>query len=350
MILRALGLLLALFVVLPLSVAYGVPITGITHLNNFRDTRSINDVGVGAGDINQFGADLAPSAVNTTIQGVQGTFTVGPNQCGPLAVNPSFCATGTTFNSNRLGSWTLTFTNGTDVATAVTPSLAGLPAAPVPFPTSVSISNTGTTPSLSWTVPSGFTPDAVRVNVFDKSLTRANGAKDIIFSTALAATQTSFQIPANDPLNPTQALLKSTGQYVLNVQLIQTRGHAPLVGNNNDNILRRSNSYFDFSPRTGPQPSAFLPSVGPAPAPSTGLGAPYQFQVQGIKGGQTIFIDPFVAVGYKYAIGLGNPNFASVTLPAVGDNVFALSYLQGQDLMRRRPGSILVTSPRSSLD
>src|ERR1700730_1529675 len=333
MILRALGVFVVFFVTSPLAAVYAVPITGITHLNSFRDTRGVNDVGVAPGDINQFGAALARSAVNTTVSAVQGTFTVGPNPCGPLAVNQSFCATGTAFNTNRLGSWALTFQNGTDVATAVTPSLAGLPANPVPFPTSVSISNTGTTPTLSWTVPAGFAPDAVRVNVFDKSLTRANGATDIIFSTALGATQTTFQIPANDPINPTQPLLKSTGQYVLNVQLIETRAHAPLVGNNNDNILRRSNSYFDFSPRTGPQPSAFLPSVGPAPNPSSGLGAPYQFSVAGVKAGQTIFIDPLVAIGYKYAIGAGNPNFSSVTLPAVGNDIFTLSFLQGQSVV-----------------
>ena len=121
----------------------------------------------------------------------------------------SFCATATAFNSGRLGSWSLTFQNGSDVATAVTPTLAGIPAEPVPFPTSVSISNTGTTPTLSWAVPAGFTPDAVRVNVFDKSLIRANGAKDVIFSTTLAPTQTSFTLPANNPQNPTQPLLVS---------------------------------------------------------------------------------------------------------------------------------------------
>ena len=111
---------------------------------------------------------------------------------------------------------------------------------------------------------------------------------------------------------------------MLNVQLIETRGHVP-SGPNNDNILRRSNSYFDFSPRTGAQPTAFLPTVG------AGVGAPYQFSIAGVKAGQTIFIDPLVAIGYKYATGLGNPNFASVTLPAVGDNLFLLSFLLGQN-------------------
>jgi PEP-CTERM motif-containing protein len=38
-----------------------------------------------------------------------------------------------------------------------------------------------------------------------------------------------------------------------------------------------------------------------------------------------------VATGYKYATGAGNPNFASVTLPSVGDNLFLLSFLLGQN-------------------
>ena len=216
------------------------------------------------------------------------------------------------------------------MATASTPSLAGIPAEQVPFPTNVTISNSGTTPTLSWTVPQGFTPDAVRVQVFDKSVTLANGMKDVIFSTALPPTQTSFQIPAMNPQNPQQPLLNSNGQYVLNVQLIETRAHAPLVGNFNDNILRRSSSFFDFSPLTGPQPAAFLPTRGPE------FNAPYQFQVQGVQAGQTIFIDPFVAIGYKYATGVGNPNFASVMLPAVGDNLFILSFLLGQSLISQQ--------------
>jgi hypothetical protein len=110
------------------------------------------------------------------------------------------------------------------------------------------------------------------------------------------------------------------------VQLIETRGHVPppSSGNlTNASIFRRSNSFFDFSPLSGPQPAAFLPTRG------DGLTAPYQFHVDGIRAGQTIFIDPTVAVGYKYAVGAGDPKFASVILPAVGDNLFTLSFLVG---------------------
>jgi hypothetical protein len=273
-------------------------------------------VHIGSGDLNQFGADIVPSLAST-ITAAQG-ITIGPVNCAPLTVSPNFCAATAPFSLSRTGSWSLTFKNGSDTATATTPSLAGIPAEQVPFPTSVSISNAGITPTLSWTVPGGFAPDAVRVQVFDKSIVLANGQNDIIFARSLSGTETSFQIPAG--------VLTDSGKYSLNVQLIETRGHVPppSSGNlTNASIFRRSNSFFDFSPLSGPQPAAFLPTRG------DGLTAPYQFHVDGIRAGQTIFIDPAVAVGYKYAVGAGDPKFASVILPGVGDNLFTLSFLVG---------------------
>jgi hypothetical protein len=306
------------------SRAFSTPITVTGNLNNFRDTRSLNDVGIGQGDVNQFGAGVIPS-LGTTILGIQGTFNTGLVPCQPLAVDSTFCATARPFSIDRTGSWNLTFQNGPDTATAVTPSLAGIPVDPVPFPTNVTISGTGTTPTLSWTVPQTFTPDAVRVVVFDKGVTLPNQMKDVILATSLPASQTSFQIPAGT--------LQSNGQYVLGVQLIETRGHVALASNApNTDIFRRSFSFFEFSPLTGATP-VLLPTVGPAPDPSTGLGPTYQFNVAGVRAGQAIFIDPLVAIGYKYAIGAGNPNFASVKLPAVGDNLFTLSFLMGQNLI-----------------
>jgi len=319
MILRALLILIGL--ACGAHLASAASITNISGINNFRETRSLNDVGIGQGDLDQFGADTVIPNAGTTITGTQGGFTAGPTPCAGLAVNPNFCARTTPFSLSRLGPCSLTFQNGSDTATVMTPSLAGIPTDPVPFPAGVTIAGTGTTPTLSWKVPVGFAPDAVRVNIYDKGgPTLANGQKDIIFSTNLQPTQTSFQVPSGT--------LRPTGQYVLNVQLIETRGHLPVSGNSD--IFRRSSSFFDFTPLSGATPpQVLLPTVGPAPDPSTGLGAPYHFEAYVIAG-QTIFIDPLVATGYKYAIGAGNPNFASVKLPAVGDNVFLLAFLNGQ--------------------
>ncbi|HKA61442.1 MAG TPA: hypothetical protein VKH83_03410 [Methylomirabilota bacterium] len=176
MFLRALAMsaLVASAVLTFADLAHASPITSISHLNSFRDTRSANDVGIGSGDINQLGAGVVPQP-GTTMTAVQGGFTVGPIVCAGLAVNANFCAAAPPFSSLRTGAWALTFQNGTDVAMATTPAIGSIPAAPVPFPTSVTISNSGTTPTLSRIVPAGFTPDAVRVSVFDKSVPLANG-------------------------------------------------------------------------------------------------------------------------------------------------------------------------------
>ena len=70
----------------------------------------------------------------------------------------------------------------------------------------------------------------------------------------------------------------------------------------------------------------YLPTVGPAPDPSSGYGATYHFSISNIVPGVTVFIDPYLATGYDYAIGAGDPKFASVVLPAVQSNPFTLLY------------------------
>jgi hypothetical protein len=83
--LRSLGLLL-LALTLTVGSVTAAEITIVPNtVNNFRDTRGLNDVGIGQGDRNQFGASIIPSA-GSTITGVQG-ITVGPLACQPLAVS-----------------------------------------------------------------------------------------------------------------------------------------------------------------------------------------------------------------------------------------------------------------------
>lgn len=308
------------------GLSYGLPITSITDLNNFRDTRSLNDVGMGQGDRIQFGANVVPNeAAGTTMAATQNGVRVpstGFGPCGAFTTNPNMCAFSRAFNSSLTGAWDLTFKNGTDLTTAQTPALtANAAAAPVPFPVSVTITGSGTEPTLSWAVPGGFTPNAVRVNVYEKNSKNSQGVSDIIYSSTFAsASATSFTVPAG--------YLSANTDYVLGIQLIETRDSFSPTGSPNSNISRRSNSFFDFRPLpAGAPPDVFLPTVGPAPYPGSGFGATYQFSVTGIVPGGKIFIDPYLAVGYDYAIGLGDPNFASVLLPAVQTDPFLLSYL-----------------------
>jgi hypothetical protein len=280
----------------------------------------VNDVGIAAGEINQFGADIIPSA-GSTITAVQGGFTAGPSLCSPLTVSPNFCAGGATFSASRLGSWTLTFRNGTDTAVIATPTLAGAETA-VPFPQNVTITRSDH-PTISFTIPAGFTPDALRVQIFDRSVTLANGTKDDIFSQAVSASSTSFTIPST-------VTLKAGNPYTINFQVIDLRpGFTEanfLASNSNNMILRRSNSFFDFQILGGGAPPVVeLPTVGPDPNPNDAFGAPYQFHVS-ITDRQVRFIDPVLAIGYDYAIGVGDPNFASVIFPNVGDGLFELIF------------------------
>jgi hypothetical protein len=325
-VLVGLGLLAALAGV---GMAEAASITSITDLNNFRDTRSLNDVGISQGDSNQFGAQVVPNGVaGTRLFATQGAVRVpaaigSSGACGGFTVNPNQCSFSIPFNSALTGSWSLTFVNGADQATATTPPLAPSAVVAAPFPETVTISGSGTTPTIAWQVPAGFNPDAIRINIFDKTKTNLQGVADIPFSTNVAGSARTFSVPPS-------AGLQINTPYVFNLQLIETRDSTTSTGNPNSNIARRSSSFFDFTALpSGAPPQILLPTVGPAPDPGTGLGPTYQFTARGIKSGQAIFIDPLVAIGYKYAIGAGNPSFASVTLPAVGDNIFTLSYLLG---------------------
>ena len=284
-------------------------------VNMFRDFRGANDIGVNTGDVLQYGADISGGSLGVSMGARSATgFVDSTFPCSPLAINANFCANSTPYNTSRLDPWTLQFTRGAQSLDVVGPSVAAAAGAPIPFPTSVTLSGTGVTPTISWQLPAGFAPDAFRVNVFDKGGPRgANGVAEQIFSTAIASNATSFTLPASLGLS-------TTGSYVINFQVIETRGHGPLVGNNNALILSRSNSYFDFAPLTVPRDVA-LPTID-----ASGV---YHFHVNGVGPDHITFIDPVVAVGYQYHTGTGDPNFRSVLLPNVGDGLYSLSFVDG---------------------
>jgi hypothetical protein len=295
-------------------------------VNMFRDTRAANDVGIGQGDLLQYGADVVGGSLGTTLGATYPPtgFTDPQALAAPLAVNRNFAANTTPFNSTRIAQpWTLRFERAGEAPLLVTgPDLTGTASA-VPFPVDVTISAgaTPTTPTLSWVVPGGFIADAVRIQVFDKSVILVNGQADIIHSDAILATTTSYTIPAT--LSSGQHLAVG-GNYVLNVQLIDTRRDPSFFDSTNRNaeILRRSNSFFDFSPISGSgPPHVFLPTV---------VSGVYNFSITSVGTSSITFIDPLVAIGYDYAIGAGNPNFASVLLPTgIGDNLFDLFLWNG---------------------
>ncbi len=161
------------------------------------------------------------------------------------------------------------------------------------------------------------------MNIYDKRQFRPGSttAADIAHSVTLPGSATSFTVPA---VLTAGGPLKPGNPYVLNLELIESREGGPVMGN--FNIARRSSSFFDFTPLTGGAPlQVLLPTVGPDPNPNDAFGAPYQFRFS-ITDQQVRFIDPLIAIGYDYAIGAGDPNFASVIFPSVGDGLFDLTF------------------------
>jgi hypothetical protein len=112
--------------------------------------------------------------------------------------------------------------------------------------------------------------------------------------------------------------------YSIEMSIIQTKdGSNTNLANSNIRAIARS--YADFTPNEGGGPPVNLPVV-------LDNGA-YKFDMS-IVAGQTYYIDPEVAIGYDYAIGLGDPNFATVDLPeAIGDGLFDIFGYDSQDVL-----------------
>ena len=312
----------AALVVVGAPTASAAPITLVPNTQNmFRDNRGVNNVGVGAGDVVQYGADIQGGSQGTSVSALHTSGFVDPvAPCGPLAVNANFCAGAFVFQPANLNGWTIRFTNGPDTTNIAAPSLTGAETK-VPFPASVTISAgaTATSPTIRWVVPNGFAPDAFRVNIFDvDGPTLANGSKNVIHSVAIAKDSLSYTIPTG--------VLQLGHNYSINLQLIDLRPGVTeaqfVAANSNAMILNRSNSYFNFQPIVGGPPNVHLPTVGPDTTPGDNRGAPYQFNITQVGRASVTFIDPLVAIGYEYAIGAGDPNFASVLLPDVGDGLY----------------------------
>jgi hypothetical protein len=309
---------------LPNAQAFANPISVDTAtLNIFRTIDQPNDVHIPQGDNFQFGANINGGSLGTSIAGIftsagsiTPTFMTSLSPCGPLVNNANFCASVTPFSVVRTnGSWQVDFRNGANTTALALPSVSVIPVNPIPFPSSVTITAASTTPTISWTLPPSISPDAFRINLYDKSLPCfSSGCNSVFFSANLNPTASSYTVPAS-------VGLVVGGNYAIQLEVIDTRDGGPIPpGTGNADILTRSSSYFDFSPpANGGPPVIQLPTIFP-----NGV---YHFNVGSVGPTSVTFIDPTVAVGYIYDIGQGDPNFASVLLPDVGGGQFDLSYL-----------------------
>jgi hypothetical protein len=320
---------LAAITALPAAAA-PITINGITvsEQSISSDNRGINDVNLPSGFI------LLPALTITGgSAGYSGAsvFAPGPGSTAPpliqalapcqsLSTAPGFCASAVPFTNpdQRNGTWDFEVESPSGAtATFALPSAAPIPTTPLPFPFSVTITNSvsGVNPTISWVLPAGVTPNAFSILIFDRGAPLAGGGDNTIHQADLTPNQTSYTLPT---VLSTGQTLQIGHKYSINFQLIDTRDGtaAATLGN----LLARSLSFFDFTPET----NSVAPGKINLPMVQNGV---YHFSVGSVGPDSKTFIDPTVAIGYRYDIGTGDPNFASVILPDVGGGVFGLSFL-----------------------
>lgn len=275
------------------------------------ETRSANDIGITPGDKIRIGASQAwvqdtngniidhPTAI-----GYNGTTNVQVTHYN-LPINPHHYD-GATPDTSLTSPWTIDFMYGTKTVSVVTNATAP---APAPFATSVTASGSGATPTFTWTVPGTYQPDAVWLNVYNKDL----GGESAVHHVRLPGTTRSYSLPTQLSA-PGHSLTPNTRGYVVEISLLDQ--HVPDWNSLHENTAGRSRAFFDFN---------VLGSNAPQNVhlPTTNAGV-HNFHVAAVTQGVTIFIDPLVAIGYDYAVGVNDPWFESVTLPSVGDDLFDL--------------------------
>lgn len=220
--------------------------------------------------------------------------------------------------------------------------IEGVPA--MPFVSNAAVSYAGGQISLSWVNPQA-TISAIDVEIQDLSLPRDYfgippseyiGFSPIIHQessktpgifTPLPSTATSFTLPAvfsgGGSIDPTHKYVAAISLDLYQTQTVDDVTRPFLVS--------RSRTFVNFA---GGAPTGFpetpaeiqLPTVTSNP---DGSNTQFQFIIRELQPGR-YFLDPDFATGYEYVIGEGDPNFASVLLPNVGDGKFRIEVFNAQ--------------------
>ncbi|WP_198669005.1 PEP-CTERM sorting domain-containing protein [Elioraea thermophila] len=269
----------------------------------------------------------------TTVVATQGGAGLPLTYIGSPAAPAEFNAV-TRFNPALAGSWTLTISNpgsANSPQTVATPSLFradGTLVDAIGLARNVGISGTGTTPRITFDAPEGSRVDTVGIRIWDLSL---DGGRQIHAVNRLPADTRHYDIPA---VLSSGLSLREGGRYAFSVDFEERR---PLPEGGLGDVISRSRTFVAFTPIAAsptppggdPAPAVpvFLPVVEPGRVTlpdGTEVDRPiFRFDFD-VTPGATFRIDPEVAVGYDYAIGAGDPRFASVSLPDIGDGLFDL--------------------------
>jgi hypothetical protein len=282
---------------------------------NFVDDYGANPIGNGAligstgyssgGIYDSVGADSVTPSAGTSVTASQGAFTYDlPFVGGPGTALPNQFYRNLPLNTALTGPWTLTAVNPSEPSSGViqTLPLNYLVAPPPAY--GVSLSGSLLAPTINWSIPTGSPATTESVYVFHVYPGGTPSGASIFDANDLPPGTTTFTLPAG--------VLSAGDLYSISVQSdIRTGG---VTGT----IEARTRTFTAaFAATTGTLPTqTFLPTV--APVVSAFGGPTYDFDLS-VSAGESVSIDPLAATGFIYETGVGNPNFASVELPNIGN-------------------------------
>ena len=219
--------------------------------------------------------------------------------------------------SQQRGSWNFTIQNpsygysSSNLATYSIPT--DIPAA-IPFVSNMQISGTTSTNEIiSWTNPTFAVPSDATTATNFLITNLSTGQVEAVF--ILPSNTTSFDLSLLGKINdldgvPTKALIPTKGYQITIANSLRSLDGANLYSN--------SRNFTDFFPTSAPSPVS-----GPIYLPTVSINGPgnvsYGFNMN-VTAGVSYNIDPASARGFIYEIGAGDPNFASVELPDIGDS------------------------------
>jgi hypothetical protein len=318
--------------------AQTTPAFNILSTFNFIQNQGAND-GVflsGVSDnfgifVTPVGTQPTPSVDGTSVTAIQGSFRTGVPYFFSTA-NPTEFVQSLPFPafSSLTGSWTFDLTNPTingGLPVASSPTQPLVTTTPPLFVNNVLLTPNGLTPTLQWTLPSGNTPNAQSIFIYDKSPTPRGLAQLVkTFNSIGVGPSTAPQtwtVPQG-VFGTAPGELSPTDDYIISIQLDQV--------NPTTNILDgRSRTYVNFN---------MSALTVPVYVPTIAANGDYQFDI-GVTTGQNYPIDPSIATGFNYAIGAGNPNFATVLLPDLqGNDPYTITWDNGQDTAKVLGGDL----------
>lgn len=300
------------------NVASAAPVTNLGYYN-FLDTWGLNPLGVDPGQYGNIGGHFSP-ANGTSVTAQQGAFDVPlfsraspalPYEFGRMEKLSTLQNLGIPLN----GTWNLTARNGADTVSVET-KRAYLTAPPMI--TNVQTNGLSTTPTLSWTRAAFVAPaeynQGTALTVWDLSLQPGH---QIVHRALLGVNANSYTLPAGK--------MGVGKNYVISVETTIRNKSDVSTNMPFGSLAAATRNFFNFQPQANA-----VQFSAPVNLPVEGNPGRFTFDMD-VEEGVPYLIDPIIAVGYDFAIGAGNPLFASILFPDLGNFLYEIYLWNGSD-------------------